>query len=227
MIFFIFQEFKKNLNPNIDSQALMQKFKTHLVTDLNETFDINLSDSSILDLDSSTDQKFSRHLIVDLIFKDNFHVGNYVRKFCSKFAQDSEVKVNLTDKVVGLFVDQGVYTKNRNFRLYLSSKFGKSAILKVSSTNNKTDKDIFLDSLLTFCPNICRSKVVSFGPEASLNVSTSVSSPSVLSQKNWSKTSTSPFPEIDQFVVDLISEDSGYIRKWLLSGTPISTLVNN
>ena len=28
-------------------------------------------------------------------------------------------------------VDVGVYTKNRNFRLFLSSKFGKSAVLRV------------------------------------------------------------------------------------------------
>jgi hypothetical protein len=204
----------------------MQKFKNQLVTDLNKTFNTNLSESSILDLDSSTEEKFSRHLIFDLIFMNNFHVGNYVRSFCSKFEQDKGVQVKLTDKNVGIFVDQGVYTKNRNFRLYLSSKFGKSAILREFSTNNKTEKDIFLDSLLTYCPNISAgTKCVTFGADTSSHALPSVSAPSVSSPKIWSK--TSPFPEIDQFVVDLISQDSGYIRKWLLAGSPISTLVNS
>lgn len=38
---------------------------------------------------------------------------------------------------------------------------------------------------------------------------------------------SSPFPEIDEFVRDLVSEDSGYIRKWLLAGKPITSLVSH
>ena len=40
------------------------------------------------------------------------------------------------------FIDLGVYTKNRNFRLYLSAKYGKSEILTVS------DNDIYTVKLL-------------------------------------------------------------------------------
>ncbi len=52
-----------------------------------------------------------------------------------------------------LFVDQSVYSKNRNFRLFLCSKFGKTAALELSKTaavpSNKDRRQIFLDSLIT------------------------------------------------------------------------------
>ena len=170
-------EFKKKLNPNVNSSELMHKFKAHLVKDLVESFDLIVDDSDILDFDSSTEEKFSRHLIINLVFKNNVHVGNYVRSFCSKFEeQNANVMVILSDKEgdVGLFVDHGVYTKNRNFRLFLSSKFGKNSILKFEPSNNcvelsdKSDKEIFLSSLITFCPNNSQKKLLTFGEDLSI-----------------------------------------------------------
>ena len=35
-------------------------------------------------------------------------------------------------------IDVGVYTKNRNFRLFLSSKFGKNAVLKLHDEPGKS-----------------------------------------------------------------------------------------
>ena len=59
-----------------------------------------------------------------------------------------------------LFCDMGVYTKNRNFRLYLSKKLGKNNPLVLSSNNtykphctenqhHKAEKQLFLDSLIS------------------------------------------------------------------------------
>ena len=50
----------------------------------------------------------------------------------------------------GLFVDEGVYTKNRNFRLYLSSKFGKETALRAKDSSTFTSdshRAIFFDTL--------------------------------------------------------------------------------
>ncbi len=55
---------------------------------------------------------------------------------------------------------EGVYTKNRNFRLYLSSKLGKANPLVLARDNQyvpqppqggkiSTDEQMFLDSLIT------------------------------------------------------------------------------
>jgi len=96
-------------------------------------------------LTSSTPTKFSHHLIIDhpdLIFANNYHVGRYVDSLCCKLKQKGEMAVILTQQVLpttsaqdktnnsvkGSFIDEGVYSKNRNFRLYLSSKFNKYAV---------------------------------------------------------------------------------------------------
>ena len=68
-------------------------------------------------------------------------VGNYVSQLISKMSQCPEFL--LTDSKV--FIDDAVYTKNRNFRTFLSSKFGKHAILRKSQKDlNIGDREYFL-----------------------------------------------------------------------------------
>ena len=68
-------------------------------------------------------------------------VGNYVSQLISKMSQCPEFL--LTDSKV--FIDDAVYTKNRNFRTFLSSKFGKHAILRKSQKDsNIGDRECFL-----------------------------------------------------------------------------------
>lgn len=50
-----------------------------------ERFDVRLEDSWIIELDSSTPAKFSRHLVIRVpgaAFQSNFHVGAFVRDLC-------------------------------------------------------------------------------------------------------------------------------------------------
>ncbi|KFM80781.1 Coiled-coil domain-containing protein 111-like protein, partial [Stegodyphus mimosarum] len=59
-----------------------------------------------------------------------------------------------------IFCDEGVYSKNRNFRMYLSTKYGKKAPLVLSAHNQyrpsikveskDIDEIIFYDSLVTY-----------------------------------------------------------------------------
>ena len=86
-------------------------------------------------LDSSTNQKISYHLIlhngprfhncreIGEITRQTFYSGNEPKK-------EFSVSVDGTSKGI---VDLRVYGSNQNFRLWRSSKFGKDAILKVSS----------------------------------------------------------------------------------------------
>jgi hypothetical protein len=70
----------------------------------------------VMELDSSSDVKFSRHLIIpNVAFLDNLHAGSFVKRF-----------VGTLPSHVGDCVDLGVYTRNRCFRIVNSSKFGKS-----------------------------------------------------------------------------------------------------
>jgi hypothetical protein len=49
-----------------------------------------------------------------------------------------------------LFIDEAVYTKNRNFRIYGSTKYGKSTpLISLENQNKKTnEKTFFLNSLV-------------------------------------------------------------------------------
>ena len=90
----------------------------------------------VIDLDSSTEEKFSHHLIVNLYCKDsspvffanNLEVGKFVHALIEKMKANGTLV--LSPSLV--FVDDAVYTKNRNFRTFLSSKFGKRATLRRS-----------------------------------------------------------------------------------------------
>lgn len=148
-------------NPGVDNEQLLKELYKELTTELYlqyrghvEGFD----QACIIDLDSSTPQKFSRHWIVHLpsnaLFKDNQEVGKFVKTFIEKLADDAAIgmledrcsclqkhlfvnpKGTLKDKDDELpdlpmskktcFIDTGVYTRNRLFRLIGSSKWGKS-----------------------------------------------------------------------------------------------------
>lgn len=54
------------------------------------------------------------------------------------------------------FVDSSVYSRNRAFRLYLSSKAGKSAVLQPSGrlpgSDGTTQRDIFMRALICNVP---------------------------------------------------------------------------
>ena len=222
-------EFKKKLNPEADGETLMKSFKHLLVTFVKQTFDIDLVDADFVDLDSSTDDKFSRHFIVkNVVFKNNYHAGNFVRQFCAKLEEDPANLVRMSEKEeeLGVFVDRGVYTKNRNFRLYLSSKFGKTATLKLARNCSRkavakmNEKEIFLAALVTY--GTSQRQLLTFGSDVS-TTSLKVASTRT-SLTSLSSLSKSPFPEIDEFFRDLISDDGGYIRKWFISGSQLVSL---
>jgi len=77
----------------------------------------------VVELDSSSAIKFSRHLIVtNVAFKNNLHAGSFVKRFVG------DLPANVSDSV-----DLGVYTRNRCFRIVHSSKFGKNTTFEYSS----------------------------------------------------------------------------------------------
>ncbi|XP_060147335.1 DNA-directed primase/polymerase protein isoform X1 [Globicephala melas] len=195
-------EFNRLANPGADGKKMVALLIEHVCRALQQFYRVSCSAEDVLNLDSSTNEKFSRHLIFqlhDVAFKDNIHVGNFVRKMLEpafhliasedddmtpetmghEFSHFSETPVKQgisfskksTDKDMGeswttnskklerlgsakqsspdlsflivknnvgekhLFVDLGVYTRNRNFRLYKSSKIGKYVPLEVAEDN--------------------------------------------------------------------------------------------
>lgn len=166
----------------------MRQFIQQLIVEIERSFLICITPLDIIDLDSSTDLKFSRHLIVHLpkgeLFQNAMECGVFVKHFVERLVEEvvtdgmgddydvlkmalfvnstissssssscstattttttsttttttnpSNQNKELQNKT--LFIDTGVYTRNRLFRLMGSSKFGKpvSAALRISDSN--------------------------------------------------------------------------------------------
>lgn len=130
-----------------------------------ELFGLELRRRDFIELDSSTDSKFSRHLVLNLcdnnidrtnteayrskssqhrlrgpiLFADNRECGAFARRVFEMARAD--LIVLSKDGEPQPFIDLAVYTRNRCFRLYLSSKFAKRAVLLPSTTRNAHPAD--------------------------------------------------------------------------------------
>lgn len=85
----------------------------------------------VAELDSTTEDKFSRHLIFECIaFHDNIQAGVFAHRVVDALCEEDEnlVMINKGQSRVP-FVDLGVYTKNRCFRIVGSSKYARTARL--------------------------------------------------------------------------------------------------
>ncbi|XP_007102900.2 DNA-directed primase/polymerase protein isoform X1 [Physeter macrocephalus] len=285
-------EFNRLANPGADGKKMVALLIEHVCKALQQFYRVSCSAEDVLNLDSSTNEKFSRHLIFqlhDVAFKDNIHVGNFVRKILEpafhliasedddmtpetmghEFSHFSETPIKQgisfskksTDKDIGeswttnskklerlgsakqsspdlsflivknnigekhLFVDLGVYTRNRNFRLYKSSKIGKYVPLEVAEDNKfypvqlKTiskENQYFLSALVS---NVRFSDTLRI-----LTCDISQNKQKRVEYFNHTSTSVetiegfqcSPYPEIDQFVLLLVNKNGikGGIRRW-------------
>lgn len=149
-------EFNKAVNPLVDAttaEQLLDDFFAELAEEISTVFRLSLERSSVVDLDSSTDIKFSRHWIVHTprLFSHTTAVGAFVQAFISRLADEQATGQLMARRPVlaqhlmvdndkgeqTCFVDLGVYTRNRLFRLMGSTKFGKppSAALRLADAN--------------------------------------------------------------------------------------------
>ncbi|XP_005500236.2 DNA-directed primase/polymerase protein isoform X1 [Columba livia] len=287
-------EFYKPANPGADGKSMVAKLIEFVSQKLKELYDVNCSAKDVLNLDSSTDEKFSRHLIFlpqKTVFKDNTHVGNFVRTLlqpairlmeseaavvipegagcvsqCSAEAvgldgslknltavegasngwpavacetkdvetahqgENSEFSFLIVNDKEGdkqLFVDLGVYTKNRNFRMYKSSKAGKNVILKIAEDNKfvpNCEENVSLEEAYFLSSLICNirirddTKVLSsaFSGEER-KASAFFNSKTPRSSRDFMEGyQDSPYPEVDHFVRSLVNKDGvqGGIRRW-------------
>ncbi|XP_034860149.1 DNA-directed primase/polymerase protein isoform X3 [Mirounga leonina] len=285
-------EFNKLANPEADGKKMVALLIEHVCKALQELYRVNCSAEDVFNLDSSTDEKFSRHLIFqlhDVAFKDNIHVGNFVRKILqpafhliasedddsisestghgfshfpetpikqgisfSKMSSDKDreesrtqnskewerlgsaeqsspdlsflvVKNNVGEK--HLFVDLGVYTRNRNFRLYKSSKIGKQVALEIAEDNKffpKRSKNIseenqyFLSSLVSNVRFSDTLRILTCDTSQNKQKRVDYSNSTNTKAENIEGFHCSPYPEIDQFVLSLVNKNGikGGIRHW-------------
>ena len=199
-------EYSRELNPDTDGDAAMAAFIDFLPRGLRQLYPAHgfpVRREDVIDLDSSTDAKFSRHLIVrphaaQIAFVDNIHMGACVRKlvdilhaeaaegarapsldsiFVRTSAEEPAADGAAAERLSGggsdappggasssadgkrtgarrPFIDMGVYTKNRCFRTFGSSKFGKATVLANARGSQDTidqhgnEEQLFYNSLV-------------------------------------------------------------------------------
>jgi len=134
-------EFPKLPNPQLRPEEVMAQFRRALAH-FCEREGFNYSEPLTVVLDSSTEVKFSAHVIVkSLAFANNYQAGMFVDMFVeytrhageagsrieSLFAREGTDDAEATKSVV----DCLVYSANRCFRVLGQSKRGKSAVLRL------------------------------------------------------------------------------------------------
>lgn len=149
-----------DLNANVNGDALVNVLLDHVQSLMARNWSIHIDlVQHVYELDSSTGEKFSRHIIVRLphhAFLNNFVVGQFVAQVLAAAGKDLYV-----DKKGGApgerlsFVDVAVYTRNRHFRLVYSCKGGKSAVLRpterfagAQGSLRPSPAQFFLDTLI-------------------------------------------------------------------------------
>lgn len=176
----------------------------------------------VVELDSTTEVKFSRHIVFEHVaFYDNVHAGLFAHKVVQKLQEQNEnlVMVNKDERKIP-FVDLGVYTKNRCFRIVASSKFGKTArLLPLNHEGDRVSisKGLFLKSL------VCS---VRKGVSLRGNPSPLQSMAKVERENPYSAAETPRFkrekaslhPQVDKYVYSIIEPLGGGIHGVTISG---------
>ena len=125
-------------------------------------YGITIQRHHLVDLDSSTNKKFSRHWIFHLpngeLFNEARAAGSFVKILVARLDEENETgvlkskghallgkyllvnaeKATNDEAKLTRFIDMGVYTRNRLFRIMGSSKFGKrpDAALRIAGAND-------------------------------------------------------------------------------------------
>ncbi|XP_042193518.1 DNA-directed primase/polymerase protein [Callorhinchus milii] len=280
-------EFNKQMNPGRDGKQMVTKLIQYVCQKLEERYKIKCSVKDVLNLDSSTGEKFSRHLIFHLpnaVFKNNIHVGNCIttilqpmitvlenkcsgkdslsfsnkdsvstpgkrkdiedgsENVCSKShkttgwetSENGNVDADLSFLIVKgrdgfdqSFVDLAVYTKNRNFRLYKSSKLGKNTSFEVAEDNQfipKPQKNISKEELIFLNSLVSNVRFSDNLTVLTCDTSNAKKARGWISQDNAHLTvsdtvggyHSSPYPEIDSFISNQVNKGGiqGVIRRW-------------
>jgi len=168
-------------------------------------YDIDSDRNNVLILDASHTEKFSNHLVFEkIIFFDNLACKDFIQHFIGKYKANLP-SVNDSHFRPAMIFDTGVYSRNQNFRIIGSSKFGKSIPFKANDSYPCNDKQLFIKSLINDRKLVVNTKSITLdSPPLPRKPETN---------KMLQKTSNmSKYPEVEKYVNSLV-ENCGEIRK--------------
>ncbi|XP_014203752.1 DNA-directed primase/polymerase protein-like [Copidosoma floridanum] len=226
-------EFEVDLNPDKDGVRMAQTLIHVTCEYIAYHWKCSCDRRAVINLDSSRPGKFSKHLIFstsDFAFSNNYHVGYLVKMICSdlvdyvsresaqhdvlsKFSKESLEELFIeTNKGKKLFVDLNVYTKNRHFRVYKATKWGKHSHLQQApecqyswpKKPKSKEMEIFLNSLVSYMPRKKKLQLLSFDQDKKskiLSYSQHTEMKQNYAPKEYAK---SPYPVLDKYISELI-----------------------
>ena len=219
---FLDLEFKKEYNESKDGLIMTKKLMSILDDMINALFGIKEPSKQVQILESSNNQKYSVHIIYNsTIFKNIEECRKFVKYMVNSLTDDQEslFKVKDNDGTSKLFIDTSIYNRNRNLRLWLSSKFGERRPLICANEKYghgddgdepKCPKQIFFESLVTN-GHLDDDRYLVFSPP-NLNDESNITTAKV----NLTESVTSsPYLEIDEIVSELASP--GKVRKIIVN----------
>ena len=173
----------------MDGSVVINALIEVFISNCNLTFGMNISPTDVVTMISSNNVKISYHIVFKtVIFENNIKCKSFVQSVINNLSSENRDRFTAFDMKMKRksIVDLSVYSTNQNFRLLLSSKFGKNTTLHFDE-KHKNNEPHFFDTL------ICDHKLV---------VNTSDHSPetiNVLKDKNEHKIA-SEWPNIDKLV---------------------------
>ncbi|CAI4228005.1 unnamed protein product [Auanema sp. JU1783] len=220
-------EFYKDANPDINEEVMYSHFCEVVRDELKSTFDISITpEKNFLVLDSSSESKFSAHVICHFDDGSLFPNSASLRRFCHDLTE--KLKASSPHKLVDssgekevTIIDPAVYTKNRNFRLFLSSKLGSDRVLKVSKLckfyekMKPTDDVIFYDSLC-IPANFDKYPLIKIEEKVGDPITKNSNSSSSKYDSSREGCGPSPFPQLDDFILMILRKwkSNVFIRQW-------------
>ncbi|KAK0169151.1 hypothetical protein PV327_002897 [Microctonus hyperodae] len=229
-------EFRLDLNKNSNGPRMTKTLIDIICVYIKNYWGIICNETNVLNLDSTRDKKFSRHVIFRIkstAFMNNIHVGRFIKIICADIeeylAADGCAFHNIlsyfkrehleeliveTDKKRKLFIDTGVYTRNRQFRIYKATKWGKLSHLRLAKENKympieeleNKELGIFLESLISYFPDKKKMLFLEINENSKIDACkyTQYNQRKELQEYPNNQNKESLYPAIDKFILDLV-----------------------
>ena len=224
---------EKNQNETKNGEQMSKLLISKLLECLKNIFNHKSDLKDVLVLDSSNSFKYSSHVIfTKTYFSDNRDIGEFLNVFNTtmSMAEKEFFEVQNKEKIES-FIDDKIYSRNRNFRLIGSCKFGKSTPLIVSRFDEHSQQFSSLPE--------AEAKFLTFKSSLVTNIEEELQTIDVHSRKNQLKAGInhtrvcstvkghgpSPYPELDTFVQSQLPAGA-CIRAWDIRAASSSVLYN-
>ena len=211
-LYFDLEFLKLEENSNKKGEVMTTRLVDEVNDYLKKQYNQKNSFEDVLILDSSSVDKFSVHLIFKKIcFSDNRKIKHFLQDFEGQLSDETRELFQIIKRgSPSSFIDTNVYSRNQCFRLFLSTKFGKSTPLKVARYDRSVNEILNSDDILYEI--FSSSLITNIDVESSQIIEISTLPVQLKEEQFVESSAVSPYPELDEFVKSQL-RPGGFIRQ--------------